>query len=181
MMQGYSSSATLFAYEKFSQTSRRFSPVLVLAFIFSSSHCRKDPPSPEFYFRCNVDGNLYIPNNCANCRVGKLLGDTVFLINGNRDYETIAIGIIKLDKIPITNTSYHLSQNPQQKAIYKNSTDPRDAFNTDSLRTGQIIITLLDKTKKIIEGSFSFQAYNPVQNKIVQISKGRFRLEYTIY
>ncbi|MEN9568787.1 MAG: hypothetical protein RL172_18, partial [Bacteroidota bacterium] len=52
---------------------------------------------------------------------------------------------------------------------------------TDSLRTGQITISKLDKSNKIIEGSFYFQAYNPVQNKTVNVTNGEFRLKYSDY
>jgi hypothetical protein len=43
---------------------------------------------------------------------------------------------------------------------------------------GNITITTLDKTNKIIAGTFYFEAYNTVQNKTVNISEGKFRLQY---
>ncbi len=111
---------------------------------------------------------------------GQLLGDTVFLMNANAGYESVAIGIIKLDKTPISVTTYILNDNLQQNGIYDNSPQVNDIFKTDSSRVGVLIITTLDKTNRIIAGNFYFKAYNPVQNKVVNITNGIFRLNYTI-
>lgn len=73
----------------------RFLAIILSLFVLTSAQCKKNTPLPEFYFSCKVDGQEYIPNGCANCRVAKLLEDTTILINGNRGFETIGIGIIK--------------------------------------------------------------------------------------
>ena len=111
--------------------------------------------------------------------VAKILGDTTFFLNGNRGFETIAIGIIKLNRVPISISFYTLNDNPQQRGIYKFSTTTNDKFETDATRTGQIQILTLDKTNRIISGNFSFQAYNPVQDRTVNITEGKFRLRYS--
>ncbi|MGN6438864.1 MAG: DUF6252 family protein [Agriterribacter sp.] len=49
------------------------------------------------------------------------------------------------------------------------------------MRTGQLIITSLDKLDRIVSGTFYFKAYNPVQDKVVNITEGKFRLPYTDY
>ncbi|MBY0482733.1 MAG: hypothetical protein K2Q21_15370 [Chitinophagaceae bacterium] len=151
---------------------------IILFTTISCSSCKKEI-LPEFYFHCNVNGQEYIPNNCANCRVAKLLGDTTFLINGNRGFETISIGIIKLDRININIDTYGLDGRLNQNGIYKNSTTVSDKYITDSTHTGNLTILSLDKTNKIISGTFSFNGYNSVQNNSVSITEGVFRLEYT--
>ncbi len=78
------------------------SPSLLLILLLTSTQCKKSPALSEFYFRCNVDGQEYRPNGCANSRVARLLGDTTFLFNGNKGFESILIGVIKLDHLPIS-------------------------------------------------------------------------------
>ena len=70
---------------------------------------------------------------------------------------------------------------PSSGGAYKNSTTTNERFDTDATQTGQLNITTLDTTNKIVAGTFYFQAYNPVQNKTVNISNGEFRLKYTDY
>lgn len=54
-----------------------------------------------------------------------------------------------------------------------------DIFRTDANNTGQLNITYIDKTKEIIQATFLFNAYNPVQNSIVTVTEGSFRVKYT--
>ena len=110
---------------------------------------------------------------------GQILGDTTFLLNANAGFESVDIGIIKLDKVPIKMTEYLLNKNLQQNGTYDNSPQVNDIFKTDATRTGKLVITSLDKSNKIVAGIFYFQAYNPVQNKTVNITNGEFRLKYT--
>ena len=146
----------------------------------TANKCKKEPAFPDFYFRCKVDGQDYRPNGCANCLTCTILGDTTFLLGANRGYEVVGIGIIKLDHSLISAISYNLDQNPQQRAFYKNSTTVTDRYDTDSMHVGSLQILSLDKSTKIISGIFSFQAYNPIQNKTVSVTEGKFRLQYTI-
>ena len=143
--------------------------------------CKKDP-LPTFYFQCKVNGVLYEPDNCANCNAKELIGDTVLLLGANRGNEALSIAILK-HNIAIGNykLSNALTEN-SGSAFYDNTIgNPSDIFRTDSLRSGSINITELDKTNKIIVGSFAFDAFNISQNKIVKIAQGKFRLKYRIY
>ncbi len=157
------------------------SPVIfALLFIIIFTQCNKSHDLPEFYYRCKVDGQDYRPNGCANCLTCTILGDTTFLLGANRGFEVVSIGIIKLDHSFITAAVYDLNANPQQNALYDNSPLVNDIFRTDSLRTGVLQIISIDKASKIILGTFSFQAYNAVQNKVVNVTEGKFRWKYTI-
>lgn len=155
---------------------------LFLSTILIAISCEKQNNNPaQYYIRCNIDGQDYLPNNCANCMKGQLLGDTTFLLNANAGYESVAIGIIKLDKTPIAVTTYVLNDNLQQSGVYDNSPQVTDIFKTDATNIGELKITTLDKVNKIVAGTFYFQAFNSVQNKTVIVSNGEFRLKYSDY
>lgn len=155
---------------------------LLTATILLGASCEKQNNNPaQFYIRCKIDGQDYWPNNCANCMRGQILGDTVFLMNANAGFQSVALGVIKLDRVPIQVTTYLLNDNPQSGADYKNSTTTNDKFSTDATHTGNLIITALDKSNKIVVGTFYFNAYNPLQNKTVSVTNGEFRLKYTDY
>lgn len=154
---------------------------ILLSTILLSSKCRKEqPPDPNStYFICKVDGKDYRPNNCANCITCTILGDTVLIFGANRGFETLGVGIRDLSGFkPI---QYILNDELKHRGDYKNSTTVDDRFFTDATRTGVFTITAIDKNNKIITGTFYFQAYNPVQNKIVNVTDGKFRLKYTTY
>jgi hypothetical protein len=150
--------------------------------ILIAASCEKQNNNPaQYYIRCKIDGQDYFPNNCANCMKGQLLGDTTFLLNANAGYESVAVGIIKLDKTQITEVTYALNNNLQQNGVYDNSPQVNDIYKTDAIRVGELKITTLDKANKIIASTFYFQAFNPIQNKTVNVSNGEFRLKYTEY
>ena len=151
-------------------------PALFFTLIFAT--CRKNPPTTyEFYFTCKINGQTYIPG-LGNGLTRSLLGDTTFLLGGNLGYQALGIGIVnKTDQLIIT-TTYILNDNPRFKGDYKNSTIPIDIFKTDALHTGQLKIILLDKTNKIIQGTFYFKAYNSYRNDSISVTDGKFRLHY---
>ena len=151
--------------------------IIALLPCFLFSKCKKDEVLPEYYIRCKIDGLNYLPNNCANCMRGQILRDTVFLMNANADYQTVGIGFYDGEKIGIK--TYNLNGKTTGSAVYKNSTTTNDIFKTDSVRIGKLTVSVLDKTNKIIQGTFYFQAFNSLQNKTVTITEGKFRLKYT--
>jgi len=151
---------------------------LALCSCFIFSKCNKEDALGEYYFRCKIEGELYRPNNCANCERAQLLRDTVFLTNGNAGFESVLLGVAEQ---PSIRKGTYVLNSPRSGAAYDNSPQVDDIFRTDSLRTGQLIITALDKTNKIVSGTFYFKAYNPVQGKTVNITEGKFRLKYTDY
>ncbi len=160
---------------------KRLFPLLsiLIALIYLNSQCSKDSSPTGFYFQCKVNGQNYIPDGCANCLTCDLLGDTVLLLGANKGFEAIGIGIIKLNRIPITVTSYDLNQNPQQNADYDNSPLVNDIYKTDSLRTGQLTISMIDKSSKTISGTFYFKAYNAYNDSVVNTTEGSFYLHYS--
>jgi hypothetical protein len=152
--------------------------VFLVASCFIFARCKKEHLH-EYYFKCKVDGQSYEPDNCANCIAKDIIGDTVLILGGNRGFETLGIGIN--DNTGIKEKIYLLNEIIGRRGDYKFSTTPNDRYYTDSLRTGQLIISKLDKANKVIEGSFHFDAYNIVQDKIAKITDGKFRLQYKAY
>ena len=155
--------------------------LLSLIIIAVSASCTKtaEIAQDDTYISCKINGQIYLPNNCANCAGAKLLGDTILIINSNAGYETMLIGVININGMPIVNMEYTLNDNPHYRGIYKNSTTTDDRFDTDAIRNGKILITSINKTKRIITGTFHFQAYNPLRNLTVDVSEGVFRFVYT--
>lgn len=152
--------------------------LLTLALLTGS--CKKDR-LPNFYFQCKVDGVFYEPDNCANCSTKDLVGDTSLILGAASGNESLAIGLIRSSKI---STGIYILANPNSSysAIYDNTIgNPSDIFRTDSIRTGIINITELNRSNKIIEGTFYFDAFNIPKNKIVRVTEGRFRLNYRVY
>ncbi|TAG10092.1 MAG: hypothetical protein EAZ35_06190 [Sphingobacteriia bacterium] len=132
---------------------------------------------PDFYYKCKIDGQEYKPNNCANCLTCTIYRDTIFLLGANRGYESVNIGINDRSAISVKN--YILNNIIGKQAGYDNSSLVNDIYKTDSTYTGTLNIIALDRVNKIIEGNFSFTAYNLVQQKKVVVSDGKFRLKYT--
>ncbi len=156
---------------------RRLLPLSILTCIFFGN-CNKEH-LPEFYFRCKVNGQQYIPDNCANCITADIIGDTVLILRGNRGFETLGIGIN--DNVGIKVSLYSLNEVIGRRGDYKFSTTPSDRYFTDENHLGELNITVLDKANKIIQGTFFFEAYNAVQDKTVSITEGKFRLNYKQY
>lgn len=154
--------------------------LLFLGTIIISASCEKNPiPDPNgFYFRCKINGQTYIPNSCANCLTSTILKDTILILGGNSGYHTLGIGIN--DNTEIKVTTYILSDTIGRQGDYKNGTLTNDRYFTDANHTGQLQITTLNKTNKIIEGKFYFKAYNPYRNDSISVTDGIFRLKYTI-
>ncbi|TAG30784.1 MAG: hypothetical protein EAZ35_06185 [Sphingobacteriia bacterium] len=78
--------------------------------------CKKER-LPEFYFRCKINGETYIPSNCTNCKVARLLSDSIFIVFGNKGYESVGIGAYEN---PFTSKSFKLN-NTRNSADYDNS------------------------------------------------------------
>lgn len=152
---------------------------LLLAPCFICSKCNKEDVLPEYYFRCKIDSQDYRPNSCANCMKAQILRDTVLLLNGNAGFQSVGLGLYDGDGVEAK--SYILNGKVSGSADYKNSTTVDDIFKTDSLRTGQLTITSVDKLNRVVSGTFNFKGYNPVQDKTVNITEGKFRLQYVDY
>jgi len=97
----------------------------------------------------------------------------------NRGFVSVIIGIN--DRDSSGPKQYVLKEVIGRHGGYDNSTKVADIFKTTSEHTGQLTIKSVDKRQKIVEGVFYFQAYNPVQDTLVHVTQGKFRLKYTDY
>lgn len=99
-------------------------------------------------------------------------------MNGNAGLETVLTGVTQKPSFILGN---YILNSPFSGGAYKFSITTDDRFDTDSFHVGELKVTSLNKPNKIISGTFNYQAYNPVQNKTVDIADGKFRLKYTDY
>jgi hypothetical protein len=153
-------------------------PALFFSLIFAT--CEKNPiPDPnDFYFRCKINGKLYIPNNCANCLSFMILEDTSLIANANAGFETIGFGIN--DQTGIQAKTYSLINQIGSRATYKNSTTTDDYYRSQNYNPGNFKITEINKTNKTVKGNFSFIAYHSFRPKdSLIITEGIFYVKYT--
>ncbi len=153
--------------------------LFALCCVFATCKKEDNPVTENLYFKCKLNGQDYIPSNCANCLQCEILHDTTFILGGNTGFQTLGIGINDGQGIKVI--SYTLNEVIGRRGDYKSSTIANDRYFTDASHVGLLTISSLDKTKKIITGTFSFTAYNAIQNNTVNITEGSFRLKYTDY
>lgn len=158
---------------------KKLLPLLVLAAICSIfATCKKDDTtSDKLYFKAKVNGQDYVPNNCANCLKMQILRDSVLLFNANAGYESLGLGVNEASGIQPK--IYSMNGIVIGSAYYDNSPQVNDIFKTDVNHTGQLSITEVDRTKKTIRGTFFFKAFNSVHNTEVNVTEGAFHLNYT--
>jgi hypothetical protein len=150
--------------------------LLLLTPLFMNLKCNKEETPKGYFFMCKLDGKEYRANGgfCVNCLYSELLNDSLLVVAGVRGAEDISITIADNDGIKVK--TYILNGATGRRGTFDNSIAVDDRFFTDSLRTGELKIARLDRTKREVEGTFYYKAYNAVQDKIVTITDGKFRL-----
>ena len=129
-------------------------------------------------FGCKIDGVLFKPyhrgglfNNVDVLSVGNRSGFGIHADNQETD-ESVSIEFTHLTQ---TGT-YKLRQYPF-RGVYQAGFRNPGWYTTDSLNTGELIITRCDTVNKIYSGRFSFTGINPNTGKIVKVTDGRFDLK----
>lgn len=56
-----------------------------------------------------------------------------------------------------------------------------DSYCTDSVHIGILKVKTFDGAKKIIAGTFEFEAFSYYKNEVIKITSGRFDIEYSSY
>jgi hypothetical protein len=166
------------------------SPILTILFaLFSFSCCKPNKPNPTNpsgnFLTCKVNGTDWKADNSSGLGdyplTAKLLfSDTVMAINAlNINEEAIYIGLVnKSQKVKVQN--YQLSKVlPYSSNANFDNNLATNQFETDSVNTGIATITNLDKTNNLIEGTFSFKAYNKVLLSTVVVTDGKFSINFT--
>ncbi len=183
-----------FANRSLCMKSRLFYIVAILGLALAAC---EDLPKPTYLgkqtFGCYVDGKRWTPK-------GRLLqfGDpippvrtsfypindveylTVYAYLGNQSLE------FSLSGSPLSTKTFQLNSSTHSSSGYcaafnldeEGSNTTQIQYSTDSLHTGKVTITRLDRAAKIISGTFSFTGYHAQTGKTVQVTEGRFDLNY---
>jgi hypothetical protein len=133
---------------------------------------------------CKVDGQIWLPEYSKRGLFGggeysvNYEGSFYGLsLNADRKLETkVYFSVFNVPGTGTYDLYKFISQDPSgykliTKAYYNDSTGD---FETDSLHTGKVTITKLDRQRAIISGTFYFDAYNKKTGKVVKITEGRF-------
>lgn len=137
------------------------------------------------YLHCKIDGVDYYPEQDPQWNSNKALecdvidSGRIFSFNSyNLDGKKIKLGV--WDSLKVKTNLYSLSDNKSysSSASYDDTPLGTDEYTTDSMHLGVINITKLDTSKKLVEGTFSYQCYNPISNKTANITDGEFSLYF---
>ena len=150
-----------------------------LATMIGASSCQKKA-EPKRDFECKVDGNYFTYGGGPNDIQCYTQGDTSLNIMGSLNNESVAIWRTDLNGIKLGNYLLNSSGNPAG-GVYRNQPYISNIYYTDSSRFGFLSITELDPTNKIVAGTFYFKAYCQKYDSAVNITEGRFRLNYLQY
>jgi hypothetical protein len=133
---------------------------------------------------CKVDGEIWLPEYSKRglfapdsydvTYSGGFYGVTLLADRKNETY--ISFRVYNVPVVGSYDLYKFISQDPSgykliTRALY---TDNTGDFYTDSLHTGKVTITKLDRQKAVISGTFYFDAYNKKTGKVVKITEGRF-------
>jgi hypothetical protein len=166
---------------------KHFSKLLLclpLFFLFIQSNCKKDGLTKETQigantFSCRVDGVIFKPVSLGGLFSGY---PSVLSVGNSRNYNQFGVSAynqqttqrIGIEYTYLSNTGvYKLRQYPF-RGIYSGGYSDPGWFPTDSIYTGQLILTRCDTINKIYSGTFSFTAKEPNTGRVVQITDGRF-------
>ncbi len=163
-------------------------PYLLILLTLCTLGCHKTDPfptpsfTPGYYFYCKVDGEEFVPARKSG------LGDQVKWAFYNDS--SLLIGCLSTQNEEVNFHIYNTKSNyyslnklasysnydnwayysPNATSLYKPS--------TDSIHTGILTINFIDTVKKIIDGSFFFEAYDTLTHETYSITDGRFNLYY---
>ncbi len=127
-------------------------------------------------FGCLVDGKAWVIKTSIDAQAFYQEGvlSIVASVNTNNTDQIIAIGLYELN---LSVNEYLLTDYPNNFGRLRDLIDNCE-FVTSSSNVGKLKINHLDKTNFIISGTFEFEAYSSVCDKIVKITHGRFDLNY---
>ncbi|MDX9854427.1 MAG: DUF6252 family protein [Tenuifilaceae bacterium] len=170
-------------------------------FILSASSCtekdyeEKLPPETQegrYTFGCLVNGEIWLPEgiplSVPRLSAGMNKECTYLAIAANQAREESILILINNEKI-IQGMTISLNVNEESFAIYTNTCDIGFfcEYRSTALGQGELTITKLDTTNRIISGRFSFEAtlfdaQNPDCScaSSFSITEGRFDMKYSL-
>ncbi|MEX0967374.1 MAG: DUF6252 family protein [Bacteroidia bacterium] len=143
--------------------------------------CAKPELKPNIHgFKCYVNGTLWEPSKQGDMFadiVRAKLSDSVFGISADNSPERLHLNV--RNPHGIVEGEYFISGSESRTnfAIYDDNLSI-DRYITDTHHTGTLVITKIDRSSRIISGTFEFEAWNETRQKVVRVSKGEFHGEY---
>lgn len=173
---------------------------LILLTTFALSCCNKDDDTPSCQgidclppatqtgagtFGCLVNGEPYVDNSgFFNCFYQLVDGEYYFSIsaeNTNSIPRNIRISTSAFEIFE--NNTYQLIEpmdgNAHAAVIFNFNGVQTNENTTDTQYTGNLTITKLDAQNKVVSGIFNFQILDIINNKVYNITDGRFDTQYT--
>lgn len=132
-------------------------------------------------FGCLVNGEVWVPDNSINPSIHKLTGyysESYFYLRANKT-ENSSRETFGLDHEYIDDTgTYSLVPSKEEPIIQAFFKDSENRFSTDDITdAGEIHVTYLNVSERVISGTFYFDAVND-EGEVVEIRDGRFDLKY---
>ena len=169
--------------------------LLLLLTTFTLSCCNNDDDKPQNpigqlppatqtganTFGCLINGEPFVVSNTSNQTAiyqgGGLLIGGQKSINNNFSQVSIFISETNIGEIISENNSYILNSNSVPKGEYYIENQNCFYF-TSSNYSGSITITKLDNINFIVSGTFEFKSISDNCEGIINITNGRFDLQY---
>ncbi len=159
--------------------------------------CCEDLPKPTYSgkqtFGCYVDGKRWTPKgrNSYNSQLAPVY-TSLYQYAGEEEQLVISAYygkqsiVLRVNEPRLTTGTFRLDtlysiyrDNYAAFSIENVDTDVvEQGFTTDSVHTGEIILTRLDRSAKIVSGKFSFTGYDLRTGKTVKVKEGRFDLNF---
>ena len=169
--------------------------ILILITTFTLSCCNKEDDNPQNpidqlplatqtganTFGCLINGEPFVVTNTslqtAIYQDGGLLIGGQKNINNNLTQVSVFISETSIGEIISENNSYVLNSNSVPKGEYYIENQNCFYF-TSSNYTGSLMITKIDNINFIISGKFEFKSISENCADIINITNGRFDLQY---
>ncbi|KHJ39512.1 hypothetical protein PBAC_00190 [Pedobacter glucosidilyticus] len=172
--------------------------ILISYLSLSASSCKKDKTGIDALpvatqegkntFGCLVNGEVFIARTRGlfgppyfACEYGfnSVTNSLRFLLKGTdsirEPFSSITISSTGISLI--SGTKLNLRELKDGNASARYSETLIDEFNTTSISKGEITITKLDESKRILSGTFWFDAVNETGEK-VEVREGRFDMKF---
>lgn len=139
----------------------------------------KPTESGKNTFGCKINGEKFIPEKKELFSGPPVYGyfgaDSSFYLVGDVKPHTISLRIKK-----ITKTGDYILSDKLNRSYYINYKTFSVYYLINQQNTGRISISRVDYSKRIVSGTFEFEAFNEKDpTDIVKITKGRFDIDFT--
>ena len=163
-----------------------FISILFLSILFITSCGDNYTCDDCIYFTCDVDGEEFRPDCSSESIFGCSAIDAKYFIHGSRDIYVYIKNEERDDNIRISSTNvitegeyYTLSEPISFISSYFGGASGCRQHKVDPMSTSdRLYITEIDTINRIIAGEFNFTGFNECTGDPVDITNGKFRLNY---